>query len=136
MTISFRPHHFLCALSFKGEGYSPQFIANFTAIMQQLNAAEGDAIKIAVVGDTDSICAPCPHRREKKCTSQEKILRLDQAHAAILRIQSGDVLTWGEAKQRIANMMTIEKFTTACASCEWKSLGVCEKALTTFLDST
>jgi len=127
--IAFRPHHFLCALCFQGKGYSPKFIENFTAIMQQLNAAEGDAVQIEVVAETDSICHPCPHRREKKCTSQDKILQLDQAHAAILKLRSGDILTWGEAKQRIKQFMAIEHFHKACEPCEWKKLGICEMTL-------
>lgn len=127
--ISFRPHHFLCALCFQGKGYSPKFIENFSAIMQQLNAADGDAVKIEVVAETDSICQPCPHRREKSCTSQEKILQLDRAHADVLKLQPSDVLTWGEAKKRIAEWMTLEKFHQTCAPCEWKTLGICEATL-------
>jgi len=131
--IEFRPHHFLCALCFQGKGYSSRFIKNFSALMKQLNTDEGDDISILVVNETDSICSPCPHRREKLCTSQEKTARLDHAHARALHIKPGEKITWGEAKKRIAEYMTLEAFHSACEPCEWKKLGICEKVLSTLL---
>jgi uncharacterized protein len=132
-TITFRPHHFMCALSFQGNGYSPAFVANFAAIMQQLNAPEGNAVEIAVVDHTDSICEPCPSRLGKACQTQEKITRLDNAHAQVLQISPGQTLTWGAAKQRIGDLMSLENFHQACEGCSWKSFGICEGVLTKFL---
>ena len=129
MQINFRPHHFLCALCFKGKGYSANFIANFTAIMNKLNAPDGDATAIHVVSHTDAICAPCPHRTGKTCTSEENINVLDRAHAEALSIQAGDELTWGEAKERIQNNITLATFHRICATCEWKPLGICEEVI-------
>jgi uncharacterized protein len=129
MSFEFRAHHFLCAFCFKGSGYSSEFIKNFTAIMQQLNAPDGDNILLHVVDETDSICAPCPHRLDKLCESQTKIMQLDKAHASVLGLTPGDKITWGEAKQRILKQMTLEKFHRICQGCEWKSLGICEDTL-------
>lgn len=127
MAIQFRPHHFLCALCFQGKGYSSPFIENFSGIMQQLNHTPETMIE--VVAETDSICSPCPHRRETKCTEQHKISQLDNAHADILQLTAGDKMTWEQAKKRIKSEMTLEKFHEACAPCEWKKLGICEGVL-------
>jgi hypothetical protein len=132
--IHFRPHHFLCTLGFQGKGYSPSFVANYQEIHAQLHSANGDNTSIHVVAHTDSICAPCPHKRDLNCAAQEKITRLDQLHAEVLAIKPGDVLTWGEGKQRIKEKMTLEKFHTICESCEWKKYGMCEKTLRHFLE--
>lgn len=129
MSIKFRPHHFLCTLGFQGKGYSPEFTANYQLIVDQLNGPAGDQVPITVVEHTDSICAPCPSKRDLLCATQAKIAALDKAHAEILTIKAGDVLTWGEAKQKIAANMTLEKFHSACSICSWKELGVCEAAL-------
>lgn len=129
MTIQFRPHHFLCALCFQGKGYSPEFIKNFSAIMEELNSPQGHQTVIEVIDETDSICSPCPSRREKRCIEQDKISTLDTAHAAILNLAPGDKITWEQAKKRITNLMTIEKFDAACAPCQWKKLGICENVL-------
>lgn len=127
MTITFRPHNFLCAYCFQGKGYSPAFVDNFTQIMTTLNADENTFIE--VVAGTDTICSACPHKREDACTSQEKVLRIDAAHAAILGLSVGDKISWQEAKNRIRKNMTLEKFHEACRGCEWQPLGICEATL-------
>jgi len=129
MAIAFRPHHFLCAFCFKGRGYSPAFIANFKQIMAQLMA--NDTTPIEIINHTDSICAPCPHRTNKTCTSQEKISKLDQAHATALDIKVGERITWREAKKIIAEKISLETFHYICADCEWKAYGICEEVLQT-----
>lgn len=127
--LYFRPHHFLCAIGFQGMGYSPKFVKNFKKIMDRLTGLDGDSQMIEVVSHTDIICSPCPRRRGKSCLDQSKISILDQAHKDALGLNDGDCLTWGEAKSRIASRVSLETFHNICASCQWKSLGVCEKAL-------
>ncbi len=125
--ISFRPHHFLCTLCFTGKGYSPAFVRNYKNIAKHLT----DDRLIEVTQQTDSICAPCPHRRELKYASQAKIATLDNAHNKVLNLPQK--LTWGEAKEKIKQNFTLEKFHQTCAPCEWKKFGICEKILTEFL---
>lgn len=129
--LEFRPHHFLCTLGFEGKGYSDEFVKNFSDIASTLRdtGACGDEIPIRVVGGTDRICAPCPNREGDFCSTETKIASLDRAHAKVLELRTGDTLTWGEAKRRIMDKMTPEKFHQACAPCSWRSLGVCERAL-------
>jgi hypothetical protein len=134
--ISFRPHHFLCALSFKGNGYSPGFIKNFANIMEHLNSEAGANTPIAVVAHTDSICRPCPHRLGLLCETESKINVLDQAHAKALQINPGMSLSWREAKEIIKNRMTLDTFNDVCSSCSWKALGICEGVLKEFLPAT
>lgn len=129
--IRFRPHHFLCTVGFEGKGYSEGFVANFARIAKELRELPGgDDIKITVIEEaTDSICEPCPNRRSNFCETEAKIRTLDSAHAQILGLNSGDELTWGEAKERIRKKMTDERFHAACAPCSWKKAGICESAL-------
>jgi hypothetical protein len=127
--LEFRPHHFLCTLGFQGKGYSPQFVANYTEIARSLRVPGGDAVRIRVTEVTDSICGACPSKRGDLCETQDKIDRLDRAHAGVLGIHGGDELSWGEAKLRIARDFSLEKFHSACESCSWKTMGVCESAL-------
>jgi uncharacterized protein len=134
MEINFRPHHFLCALCFQGRGYSPAFVSNFQAIMNELNAPHGEATPISIVAHTDSLCDPCPNRMGKSCQTEEKIVSLDHAHGQALDIKAGDTLTWGQAKNRIAEKISLEKFHAICSSCNWKSLGLCEGVVREFLN--
>ena len=92
--LRFRPHHFLCALGYRGEGYSDGFTANMTWIVTDgLKAPGGDATEIEVIGATDDICAPCPKRRGDLCSDQAKIARLDLQHSKVLGLRPGDWLT-------------------------------------------
>jgi hypothetical protein len=130
---AFRPHHFLCTLCFQGKGYSPHFIANYKAIVAQLNAPDGDATPIEVVPKTDAICSACPHRQAEACAQEEKIQALDAAHLQTLKLTYGATLTWGEAKKVLKDTVSLEKFHHMCSGCNWKRLGICEKVLTEFL---
>lgn len=128
--VRFRPHHFLCALGFQGKGYSERFTANMTTIVDgQLRAEGGEATVIQVVGAADDICAPCPKRRGRLCTTQDKIKTLDRAHAAALKLSPHERLTWGEAKDRIRQNVAPGSLKTLCAGCEWEPYGMCEEAL-------
>ncbi|MEM7589483.1 MAG: DUF1284 domain-containing protein [Myxococcota bacterium] len=134
--ITFRPHHFLCTLGFAGKGYSPQFIRNFSRIAQQLRSKEGDSVKLQVVHKTDSICSACPLQQGALCKHQTRIEQLDAAHQQALGLKNGQVLTWGQAKQRIGQRVTLQRFERMCASCSWKPLGLCRNALKQLLSTT
>jgi len=124
--LQFRPHHFMCALGFQGKGYSPEFVAHFHGIADQLKK---DEIQIQVVTGTDTICEVCPNLEGNQCNTEQKTRQLDQAHAGILGVETGQVLTWKAAKTLITENMTPVAFDAACGPCSWKSLGVCRSAL-------
>lgn len=88
-----------------------------------------EELPIQVVVREDSICRACPHQGTEGCTMEEKIQDLDGRHAQILRLKQGDILSWREAKQRLKEHMTLDRFRQACSGCEWQTLGVCEAAL-------
>src|SRR4051794_11887807 len=110
--LEFRPHHFLCTLGFEGKGYSEDFVRGYSEIANRLRAPDGsgDSVEIRVTAVTDSICAPCPNRRDSKCTTESKIRVLDQGHSQVLTLTPGDVMTWAQAKNKIATEMTDENF--------------------------
>lgn len=135
--LQFRPHHFLCTLGFEGKGYSEEFVRNFSRIADALRASEeGDRTPIRVVPGSDSICDPCPNRLGETCESELRISALDRAHAAILGLVGGQVITWGAAKRLIAEKMSVEDHHRACAPCSWRALGVCEAALVRLQERT
>src|SRR6185437_15220121 len=127
--LQFRPHHFLCTMCFKGKGYSPEFVKNYKDIFESLDSEKGDEVQIEVTGHTDSICAPCPHKIDKKCKTEEKVQALDAAHAKVLDIKPGDVMTWKEATKRITKNIDIKTFNKICAPCNWKKLGICKSVV-------
>jgi hypothetical protein len=127
--ITFRPHHFLCALGFAGKGYSDRFTANMAGIVDKLRAPNGGAVQIAVTFQADSICSPCPHKRGQSCEKAGKIASLDIRHARALLLAEGDCLTWAEAQARIVAQVPPGSLAQLCEGCQWLELGLCEAAL-------
>ncbi len=127
--IRFRPHHFLCALGFEGKGYSPEFTANMSALVDdRLRRPGGEDEVIEVTFEADSICAPCPSRRGTGCETGERIAHLDAAHAKALDLSEGARLTWGEALDRMRTLPR-DIHDTICAECQWLRYGMCAAAL-------
>lgn len=127
--IKFRPHHFLCTIAYQGMGYSKSFIANYDLLVKEIKNNKN--LKIQVTTSLDKICSKCPHQiiKSKTCSQEEKIIKLDEAHAKILGLQNGEIISFEDAKQRIKERMSLSLFYEACKPCEWQSLGVCEAAL-------
>ena len=124
----------MCTLGFQGMGYSPRFSENFTKIKAQLTNDPETLIQFK--SQLDVVCAPCPHNLgDGRCASQSKIQKLDDRHQTILQLEPGRSMTWQAALKRIKTHMTVEEFHRACEGCEWKSLGVCERALKSLLHS-
>lgn len=127
--VTFRPHHFLCALGFQGKGYSDRFTANMAGIVAQLSGPDGDAVEIEVTFQADHICAPCPHRQGKGCEKSAAITALDLRHATALGLRNGDRLTWGDAQARIVDRVPEGALERLCTGCQWRALGLCDRAL-------
>jgi hypothetical protein len=131
--ISFRPHHFLCTLGFKGLGYSSKFIKNYHSIKKQLLTNEDTGILVTF--KDDSICKSCPNLISKDfCKFQAKIEALDKLHIDALSLKDEEIISWADAKLRIKQKVSLEKFHIICSSCEWKALGICEEALKKLID--
>jgi len=96
--------------------------------MATLNDPHADQT-IQVAPDTDSICAPCPHRQGHLCESEAKVRRLDAQHSEAFTLQPGDIINWSNFKKSLSSTLTIEKFDKICDGCEWKPSGICESVL-------
>lgn len=134
MSLSLKPHHVLCSIGFAGKGYDEPFTANMANIVNgQLRAEHGRDLRIFVTWRADAICAPCPLRAGLDCQRQEKISRLDNAHAEALGLAPGEVLTWGECLDRVRARVRPADLDRICETCEWLPLGICKANLDALL---
>lgn len=131
--LKLRPHHFLCAINFRGKGYTKEFVDNFYFIIDTLENKNPELL-IDVVCHNDDVCAYCLHteRCAKKLTDSF-VDHIDQRHMQILNFPK--VLKWSEAKDIIRKNVSMETFHWMCAKCPWKNMGICESALKDFLIS-
>ncbi len=121
MRIRLRPHHLLCMLTFAGEGYTPEFIANFAAIVRRIGA--GAAIDL--VEGPDDVCAPLAGTGDGHCGGAEVAQRDRTALAALVahgvpvdRPLELDAVRLAAFRERFAAGTT----RAACCDCSWSAL--------------
>ena len=126
----------MCALGFQGKGYSPNFVKNLTEIVNTLKGINGDGTQILITDQADSICRACPLKVGQGCQTQSIVDHLDEGYSKVLGLKPGDRITWGEAKKRIKQRVSLTLFDEICQDCSWQSLGYCKAALITLKQET
>jgi hypothetical protein len=124
MTVSIRPHHLLCMLTYLGKGYTPAFVENYSTIVQRLNGGE----PVKLVEGPDALCQPmldepgC-HCRNESVQNRDRTAAADIANVLGRRLENGDTLVLNRPvlsllREAFVNG-TIRK---ACDGCEWQPL--------------
>ena len=123
--VRLRGHHFLCLLTYKGVGYSPDFVSGMTAIADRLIAGA----TAEIVEGPDDICAPlCRAEKSPHCyeaTVPERDRRALSLVAGVLgrSLRAGDRLVLDEKiRVRLREAYRGGAFEAACALCEWQPL--------------
>lgn len=127
--IRFRPHHFLCVLTYIGRGYTTLFVENFDTLIEKINS--GNCV-IELTDGPDDICAPrlCDtsdvtcHCHDEQVQTADKLTLADLA-----KLPEFNGLTAGSkihmTKDLIKSLRIAYKNETiraACAGCEWRDL--------------
>lgn len=114
-----RPHHALCLRFFRGKGYSPEFVANMTAIQ----AALTPEAPVELAGGADRVCAFCPNRRGELCEAQEKVARYDRAVLDRCGLAAGQILPFGTLEALAeARILAPGAREAVCGDCQWTEL--------------
>ena len=124
MTIRLRAHHLLCTLTFKGVGYNLALIADYTQIVQRLNAGED----VLIVSGPDDACSPLLTARSTHCVSPSVLAR-DIVAAHVLSIALGQSIAMGTtlrfSAENIAKSRQVFRTSAVrktCQGCEWLAL--------------
>lgn len=121
-----RGHHLLCALGFRGYGYSQAFAENMAGILGRLAAAPDTPVTL--VDRPDDICAAFPADRPAHCLEPE-VLQRDRRVIAALGLHPGEGGTWAELLERAARTFVPADLDRLCATCPWLPLGYCRQGL-------
>ncbi len=121
--VRLRGHHLLCLLTYKGHGYSPDFVAGMTATVDRLVAGA----TAEIVEGPDDICAPlCRTEGQPHChaaTVPERDRKALSLVAVVLgrTLGAGDRLVLDEEiRVRLRAAYRDSAFEAACALCEWQ----------------
>jgi hypothetical protein len=124
MTVSIRPHHLLCILTYLGKGYTAAFVRNYGTIVDRLNRGEG----IRLVAGPDDICLPMLRETGCHCRNESVNLRdrqaLEDIRAALgVPRAFGDTIVLDAGNTGLLRKaFAAGTVRTACQGCEWHAL--------------
>lgn len=122
MTISIRPHHLLCMLTYLGKGYTPQFVVNYDKIVERINSGEA----INIVNGPDDICKPMLPEADCHCHNENVLGRDAHALSQIVPVIGEDVRAGHIlhlSPERISKLRSRFRKGTlraACSGCQWQ----------------
>lgn len=126
-----RGHHLLCVHGFQSMGYSPDFIAKMSEIVEEIKDSTID-LPIQVIAELDDVCFCCPHKGVGYCNSPKSnsyILNLDKKVIDHLGIKSGETYNKNELVSLVAKLVNPEDLDYICEGCSWLSYGVCKEGI-------
>ena len=116
----FRPHHFVCFLSFQGKGYSSDFVNRVNEILATLKDNPQENL-ISVVKGCDSACEKCPNRKCGKCQYDEDVSKKDDAYSKLFDIAYGSRMSFADM-QKIRTQIRKNNFLEICGQCQWADI--------------
>jgi hypothetical protein len=128
--VRLRAHNLLCIQGFVGKGYSPEFVANMTRIVESLDSGT----EVTVLDEPDALCAACPNLADMGCTlgggnAEPGIAAQDREVMRRLGLEAGATVQWGEIVERIRSNIAPGDLDSICGTCPWLSLGHCRDGL-------
>jgi hypothetical protein len=130
--IRLRGHTLLCLQGFRGEGYSPEFVANLAAIHQALAKDPDQWVEVA--DQPDSVCRACPNLGAQGCRlngehSEAEMQAQDRDVLGRLGCRPGDRYQWRDLVERIRHRVSGDDLPAICGTCRWLPLGYCREGL-------
>ena len=124
MTVSIRPHHLLCMLTYLGKGYTPDFVTNYSDVIRRLNNGE----QIELISGPDEICQPMLGETGCHCFNENVRERDDLCRREVGELLQGAPLDDGlldlsaEQLASLRSAFAAGTIRSACSGCEWFEL--------------
>lgn len=114
-----RAHHGMCIAFFQGKGYSNEFTAHMSEMIQKLE--NNAAIRIST--QTDDICTKCPNNRHGICETASKVREYDRQVLEQCGLSDGMVMPYSDFKRAVyQNILFPGKREEICGNCQWSEL--------------
>jgi hypothetical protein len=121
-----RGHHLFCLLGYRGMGYSQEYVENMTRLHQTLR--DNPKTLIQLVLGPDQLCEKYPNSGVYHCQN-DNIYKRDAAILKKMELKIGQILKWEDIESRIRKHITPSDIQFVCATCSWRSYGVCEEGI-------
>jgi hypothetical protein len=118
----------LCIQGFRGQGYSPSFIANLARLVDRL--ADDPRSRIQLVAGVDDICCFCPHLKAGICARDEPGMNsLDRKILRHLGLSLEAEPNWSSLLDTIAKKVNVGDLPELCGDCRWLRFNYCTNGL-------
>lgn len=121
--IQLRPHHLLCTQAYQGYGYSKAFTSCMDQLVEDLPSST-----VELIPGLDHICRPCPYNEGNNCSTEEKVLRMDQKVLSYFSLAYGEI-DYQSTIHKIKEELTKEIFEDLCSTCSWYDYDLCRGKL-------
>jgi len=123
MPVRLRGHHFLCILTYRGYGYTPDFVANMTGIVAAIERGR----PIQLIAGPDEICGRLTAEDRRACNhdcGKAEILELDRLAVEdvgrLLGTDFSDPIKLDQpAVERLRVAFAASAIRRACRQCPW-----------------
>lgn len=126
-----RGHHLFCLLGYRGMGYSPEYVENMTRLHQTLR--QNPKTWVQLVEGPDQLCEKYPKTGDYHC-EEHRIYERDSDILKKLKLEIGQMLTWEDIESKIVKYTKPSDIKMVCATCSWRSYGVCEEGVQEILE--
>lgn len=117
-TLRLRPHHVLCLQTFRGSGYSREFVSGMKKILAVLK--EDAETTLRIVRGCDDICLFCQNRKGDSCISLRPSV-FDVLVSGRYDILPENEFTW-RTLLSLLPPLSQEMLDECCPNCRWLSL--------------
>lgn len=123
--MNLRPHHLLCTQSYRGKGYSMEFIENMNYITNILRSDKPTNINL--VFSTDDICTKCPLKiSDGVCKDDYKVQVIDKKVIEYFELEE-KIYDYKSIINKINEKITEDIFNDICSTCNWCDTSTCRE---------
>lgn len=113
-----RPHHGMCIAFFQGKGYSDEFTAHMSEMIQKFQDAS-----VCVSIQSDAICQKCPNNLDGKCKTDDKVISYDEKVLDLCGLTDGEIITYKDFCNTVyENIISAGKRENICGDCQWNEM--------------
>ena len=108
----------MCFQFYEGKGYSRDFTDHMGRIIKEMEADPSQIVRLMVT--TDMVCASCPNKEGKSCTTQDKVVAYDEAVLKACEILEGSELPYKEFIATVKEKIICAGLRSEiCGDCSW-----------------
>jgi len=124
--LRLRPHHLLCLQKYTGHGYNEEFVERMDTVIDIIKSDPD--VPVELVCGEDMLCEACPNNIDSVCSSEDKVVSIDEKVMNKSELSYGMTDTWNNLSNCAAGVIRdTEQFEDTCGACQWYNICITTK---------